>query len=276
MKTKLSFSLLQRRTLFITLPLALCTAYIPTNFSARYISAFVSRWTTAEKNLMKSWSGDEVIALTPPTVRILALHGKGGSADTFRSAISPLLESLDNLKEWDFEVDFESAPYEGGQWWYLKDGQRSFTADTYDGFEKSCALVEHAISRYDIILGHSQGAILLSSLIALGKIFGENEQSRPFGVILNGVAWPNPYSFELERLEVQKKDSKILIVVGDSDTMNPPESGKRVKKCLEQAGLSVSTCFHPGGHSVPVKDYQAMKEIIDWIKMVCEENFNSL
>lgn len=220
----------------------------------------------------------------PEKIRILALHGKGGSGPQFQSSLQPLIGALElqcdeNTK---IEFDFITAPFDGGQWWTLPDGVRSFNAKEYEGFESSASLIEETIksaaatnddnnlsSGYDFILGHSQGAILLSALIARDETF-LNQCFGVKGFLLNGVAWPNPYTLNMESFHLPTKENSLpsscLFVIGEKDTMNPPEGARRVRECFEKGGMKVSTVDHPGGHSVPVKDDDAVQGIIEWIK----------
>ncbi len=128
------------------------------------------------------------------------------------------------------------------QWWTLPPGVRSFNAVEYTGYEDSAEKVYNelllggtgagagtgAVKGYDFIFGHSQGAILLSSMITSRtwreKVIantntlrmndgddGDNDDNdndsdsdsnvhvlhhttKPLGYIFNGCAWPNPFS----------------------------------------------------------------------------------
>ena len=225
------------------------------------------------------------------------------------------------------------------QWWTLPPGVRSFNAEEYKGFEQSAQLVEHAMTSYrrmrndvdvvvdgdididigsdsdggdnkstdapyQIILGHSQGAILLSTLMTnkawTEQVFGssgsgdvddkviDNERKAypMLGYVLNGCAWPNPYSIQLEsyqyldqhpypHLHENENETgsqslcelpKSLFVIGHRDKINPPEGAERVRDALIRGGLKgVETCYHPGGHSIPVQDQVALETIARWI-----------
>mmetsp|Transcript_19188 Transcript_19188/g.39124 ORF Transcript_19188/g.39124 Transcript_19188/m.39124 type:complete len:425 (+) Transcript_19188:408-1682(+) len=147
-----------------------------------------------------------------------------------------------------FPIDPKSAPFSnedverGFQWWTLPKGVRSFEATEYGGFEQSeqlvldkllssnsnnndnghyddCKSIENGndgscSNNYDIVLGHSQGAILLSALLARNEVlrniptplpsnYNKEEDKKqkshkmPMAYILNGAAWPNPYNSEL-------------------------------------------------------------------------------
>eukprot|EP01083_Nonionella_stella_P285081 970460_1 len=198
------------------------------------------------------------------------------------------------------------------QWWTLPPGTRSFNAKEYEGFEASKQMVENALheKNYQFVFGHSQGAILTSALLTMkgdDNIFTSkskvnansnansnvNLNATPLGFILNGNAWPNPYSETLEHYQYQSSDQEssssivdgensecksqsqsqskspqVLFVVGESDKINPPEGAIRVRDAMARGGLHVNTCYHPGGHAVPVKDEKALGEMVDWIHKI--------
>jgi len=130
-------------------------------------------------------------------------------------------------------------------------------------------------SKYDILLGHSQGAILIASMLANKDLTKTNT---PPTLILNGVAWPNPYVTQLNSLKHchkpvrEQQDSltlgdgtRALFIIGENDDINPPEGAMQVREALQNAGIEVSSIFHPGGHSLPTKNVQAIQSIAQWI-----------
>jgi predicted esterase len=99
----------------------------------------------------------------------LALHGSEGRADSLKT----LLEG--HLRHVNCEITTIQAPYSkcsGFAWWQLKPGERFFTASTYPGYEDSVALVRRALqnSDFDVVFGHSQGAILLVAMFVDAKV----------------------------------------------------------------------------------------------------------
>ena len=38
-----------------------------------------------------------------------------------------------------------------------------------------------------------------------------------------------------------------------------------VRDCFEKGGMKVATIFHPGGHSVPIRDKEALNSMVEWI-----------
>ena len=170
------------------------------------------------------------------TIKVLALHGSGGTADSFATNV---------LEKWNgqwpnINLDVTSVqgqvPKDAGfAWWKLPPGERSSTVDTFDGFEASRDVVKKAVDDtnggFDLVVGHSQGAILATALLAV-----DPQVAQPsLGYILNGVAWPNPFTKELEAPSF-KSTARVLLLVGLEDDINRPEQAFRVQEALERAG----------------------------------------
>ncbi len=231
--------------------------------------------------------------------RILAIHGKGESGPSFKRSLAPIIEQLAielrakvgpgngelSTPDVDIECHALQAPLEGGKWWeQVPRGTRSYEATSYEGYDTSMQIVRDAVSSpgpdrgYDVVLGHSQGAILLASMIANGDYpfseaaYCDNVTTHSF--VINGVAWPNPYGTKLDSMELGKSTSKssdgteslcALFVIGEADTMNPPESAIRVRDAFMRAGAKVETLSHPGGHSVPSGNDDAVARMTAWM-----------
>mmetsp|Transcript_17105 Transcript_17105/g.24995 ORF Transcript_17105/g.24995 Transcript_17105/m.24995 type:complete len:287 (-) Transcript_17105:218-1078(-) len=200
------------------------------------------------------------------SLKILGLHGKGGSGPSFNQVLSSF------SKELQIECECPTAPFPGGKWWdQVPNGSRSYNAEAYEGYEASASMVRELLDRghsgeaYDIAFGHSQGAILLASMMANGD-FGNRT---PKALILNGVAWPNPYADAIQNLRAPdlgpETPIRALFIVGQNDDINPPEGAIRVRDCFQTAGVQVTTIEHPGGHSVPTQNIEAMNAIAQWI-----------
>lgn len=236
-------------------------------------------------------SGSKYVSSNNKKIQILCLHGKGGDGATFQKTLEPFEELLssttragtpnrstrtgddEEIHGVQFEFDYLTAPFpidddksNGMQWWNLAPGARSFNAKEYVGFEKSAEVVEKALQRkkYDIILAHSQGSILLSALIATKLSCWDSIM--PLGYILNGCAWPNPFTTDMEKFNHENRElRKVFFVIGEADNINPPDGAIRVRDCLDNAGFEIDTCNHPGGHSVPVRNQEALNEMCNWI-----------
>ena len=196
--------------------------------------------------------------MASPT-RVLGLHGSEGTGDSFRQV----------LAQWsnDWEIVTIDGPHEKGMgyaWWNMPPYVRSFNATEYDGYEASREAVLEAWTRPDLVVGHSQGAILLTALLANEEI----AQHPRLGYVLNGVAWPNPYTTQLEALQPAsslQQITRVLILVGDQDAINPPAQAQRVTAALRNAGYDVTVLSHPGGHGVPTREGPTKDAILEWI-----------
>ena len=127
---------------------------------------------------------------------------------------------------------------------------------------------DRATTRYDVVLGHSQGAILTSALLSLHKELRRQD----LRFILNGVALPNPYKDSLESLKEGRSESsgpEVLFVMGKADKINPIESARVVHDAFQLANFDTNVVIHDGGHSVPFgkneDSLRALEEIADWI-----------
>jgi len=203
------------------------------------------------------------------SLKVLALHGSGGNGPNFVDTLQPLNDWLFFEHGIQVQPISPTAPFtkeNGFAWWTMSPGTRSFHAEEYMGFDTSSEVVLNILEEEtpDLVVAHSQGAILISALLGLNRI--ATHPSR--GYILNGVAWPNPVRKELSSLKLANgviSPPRVLFVTGEVDAINPPSSAQQVKTALEEAGFQISTCEHPGGHSVPITNEEIMKSIATWI-----------
>jgi predicted esterase len=233
-------------------------------------SSFVCVRTTNVRQLtcplqMAAEAGSGGGTSTKKPLRVLALHGSEGTGLEFSVRLYPLREKLlqDNI---DMQITAISAPFNKGHgyaWWTMEQGVRSFNAEEYIGFEESASIVLRYLSVLspELVVGHSQGAILVAALIAQNRV--------PYhpanGYILNGVAWPNPYGQQLFNLKLDEHISppRLLFVMGEDDTINPLSSAKQVRDRLDHSGYRVTTHTHSGGHSVPY-DEESIRTMAEW------------
>jgi len=223
-------------------------------------SALVSRTTASSARFMSTTN-----AADDRIIRILTLHGSGGNQREFLSSIAPIELSLTekNIRVELISMDAPIPNGNGFSWWTYGPEERSSTAKKYCGFDESAAMVLGAFERakVDVVLAHSQGAILVTALLALNLIPSHSNAR----YLLNGVAWPNPYSNELGSLKLDSAP-RVMFVMGERDTINPVDGQERVRKCMELAGCNITVCSHSGGHSLPTNDKAAIEAIIEWIK----------
>lgn len=232
-------------------------------FMIRQASAFVVRTKSFHPlSLARHMSASDESC---ETLRVLALHGSEGNGLDFSTKLYPLRDVL--LKEnVDMQISVISAPFKKGRgfaWWTMEPGVRSFNAEEYLGFQESAdtVLQGFASTSPDLVVAHSQGAILVAALLAQNLI----PEHPPKGYILNGVAWPNPYGQQLFDLKFDGDDRpRILFVMGQQDTINPLASAKQVQESLGKSGCHVAAHTHSGGHSVP-DDPESSQAMAEWI-----------
>lgn len=212
------------------------------------------------------------------TLKVLLLHGKGSSGPDFTSRLSTYYDVLRD-EQHGMELDLVSIDgpislvgdddNDGGfAWWNMPPFVRSFNATEYDGFETSAKRVLDAIQNqgpFDIIYGHSQGAILVTALLALDRILVHPKG----GYVLNGVAWPNPFSKQMESLQFSNNNNcakpNVLLITGLKDKINAPNTQAKVKKSLVDAGAQVSQIVHPAGHNIPMQKGETLSGVIEWM-----------
>lgn len=212
--------------------------------------------------------------VTATRLKVLALHGSGGTAEEFPNRLVALNKALSfhtrENEKLELEITSVQAPFvkeNGFSWWTMPPGVRSFNAKEYTGFEESATKVLDIweTGGFDVVLGHSQGAILVGALLALKR----TPYHPPGGYIMNGVSFPNPYSQNLESLkdDSDEDSSRILFLLGKRDKIAPNATGEKLRDLLGQGGFDVSSCYHEGGHGFPEEDVddQSMKAIVDWI-----------
>ncbi len=193
--------------------------------------------------------------------RILCLHGSGGGA-------RPFIATLDALRRasapWAFEA--LDAPAGDGRWWRYPDGQRSFTASSYQGAEESIDLVEGHISRHAIdgVLGFSQGA-MLAAIVAARASLGEGAAASQLKfAIIAAAAVPKPYEELLHRLrEAEIRPLPTLHCLSAEDTMNPAAMGEEVAACF---GPTAEVLWHGGGHALPPR--ADLGEVVSFLNRV--------
>lgn len=206
------------------------------------------------------------------TLKVLALHGSEGDADEFPSRLSALGDVLREQSSLQLDITAVQGPFSKGSgysWWNMPPGVRSFNAKEYEGFEESATKVLDVWNNgtFDLVLGHSQGAILIASLLALGRAPYHPKQ----GYIFNGVSFPNPYSQEISE-RIADVDAKglfpcVLFVMGRNDRITPNSSGEQLRDGLAKVGFHVDSCYHDSGHGLPQEnDPETLSAMAEWIE----------
>eukprot|EP00522_Entomoneis_paludosa_P018876 CAMPEP_0172443444 /NCGR_PEP_ID=MMETSP1065-20121228/3707_1 /TAXON_ID=265537 /ORGANISM="Amphiprora paludosa, Strain CCMP125" /LENGTH=236 /DNA_ID=CAMNT_0013193683 /DNA_START=178 /DNA_END=888 /DNA_ORIENTATION=+ len=216
---------------------------------------------------------------TPPpkVIRLLALHGSEGNAANFQERLEPWKIAA-TAAHWDLQITTVTAPVPKGRgyaWWSMPPNVRSYNATEYPHFEKSSQLVLETLEtdEYDYVVGFSQGAILITSLLALQRLpttDNQNQKKPLLGCILMGGAWPNPYTNELESLanDATTNPCRVLIVTGQHDAINPYPQSERVQSALQKGGHDVTLLPFDGGHVVPTVQYhpETVQDILTWMQ----------
>ena len=213
--------------------------------------------------------------------KMVALHGKGGTAASFEEYMRPLVEATSDTWEWEFiDGPFESAP--GKCWWVLKPGERTFEAKELIGCDESLALLDKAWP-FDGVMGFSQGAMLAAIACGRGLGPGSTKMGRPPVAIIVGAAFPTCRGADVNKLKMMEyaaAESEVVVpesvaaspgalnfdplvkslhVIGKRDAMNPPEQGMKV---AEAFGPGAQLLEHGGGHTVPL-DADAVRRYLE-------------
>ena len=204
-------------------------------------------------------------------VRLLALHGSEGNAKQFPSRFDALKSTLASTLSVQLEITCVEGPFpkgEGYSWWTMPPGVRSFEADEFGGFDLAASRVLEAWNEdppYDLCLGHSQGAIMLASLMVLNKA----PYHPGMGYVFNGVAFPNPFRQEMRDMKRIVSSSsiipRVLFVMGTNDKITPNETGEELRDKFREAGVMVETIKHHGGHAIPNDQDEVILAIAKWI-----------
>ncbi|CAL1131051.1 unnamed protein product [Cladocopium goreaui] len=195
-----------------------------------------------------------LLASTSPCVmvRLLCLHGKGNTADTFRDRVKPLAK--------DAELVCVSAPHplgDGFAWWHLPPGERSFTTPVFEGWPETLDFIRKVWTEegpFDGMLGFSQGAILVAALVALGEMKSGRALASCRCLLLCGAAVPGPFQREIADLasradKLENGNYVALHTIGRQDDINPPEGARQVA-----AAVGGEIFEFDGGHDVPMDE----------------------
>lgn len=269
---------------------ALFSHFRPSSVTSFGLSAVSNRKSIFQSDIPRllssssllSTSMDETSCNSTTILKVLALHGSGGTAEEFPRRLVALNKALafqsgdgDKLE---LQITTIQAPFvkeDGFSWWTMAPGVRSFNAKEYTGFEESATKVLNVWKNggFDIVLGHSQGAVLIGALLALKR----SPYHPPGGYIMNGVSFPNPYSEKLESLNEDADGNvspRILFLLGKRDQIAPNPTGEKLRDLLEKGGYNTSSCYHDRGHGFPEESIgdKTMKTIAEWIMQGRRQN----
>ena len=142
----------------------------------------------------------------------------------------------------------------GREWWKLPPGYRSFNAEEFEGVEASVSVLQEGLREHKpkVVIGHSQGAILVAYMMALK---GRVDFLDVDVVVLNGLAYPGPLKEEgFKDVRGNERLPKVKVVSGKNDSINPPESCICCVDGMRGAGWDVEVIEHEGGHEFMVDE----------------------
>ena len=204
-------------------------------------------------------------------LRILFLHGSGGRGAHFQKSMQCLLDRI-TAAFVDVEFVFPDAIYEkedGGYcWWtFPAEGLRSTDSPELIGREAS---VDFVLSHKpcDVIVGHSQGAMLAAAATAQAVASNENQHHKywtPQALIISGAAFPSSLSSLFDSVKGNRLLDEIESVhaIGRADSINSPESATKLARIFKSPIL----LNHGGGHVFP-QDEESIKTYMDVLSSV--------
>ena len=213
-------------------------------------------FSTSSSNILSS---DRVDQISPTTrLKIVVLHGKDGNGQIFKSKIQPLLDFTSSMP---IDWIFPDAPHESNSasegihsnrklaWWKLPEFSRSFNATTFHGVEESIDIIEK-IYPFDILIGHSQGAMLTAIILARGLL--GISSSCPLSAILSSAAWPAPFTSLLESVPHHSITSypQLIHTICATDPINPADMAQKLANIFHHCPSKI--LYHPYGHVLPM------------------------
>ncbi|CAD6581278.1 MAG: hypothetical protein TREMPRED_002971 [Tremellales sp. Tagirdzhanova-0007] len=210
---------------------------------------------------------DSTSAPLGPRLRILCLHGYGGTASTLSTQLSSLLSLLAPYAELVF-MDAPSIPHGDYGWWHARSRVQYGGDVVYEGWDRTRqGLIDTFASEgpFDGILGFSQGAIVAGVLCGMnagpnGKTSAETPFKFNFAIMIGGfIARDTSLSQFFERRELYTIPS--LHVYGERDGVVSPDSSHALAEMFKHPTLIT----HGGGHIIPshAKVNQQWKSFIE-------------
>ena len=213
--------------------------------------ASLSATTTTTRNSNDNVNTNDTKKMTSTKKRrVCALHGRGGSANSFSNFLQKIVKETEDTVEW----TFLDGPIDEGKmhkftgnangkalaWWVLPANTRTYSAEVLDGIEVSCERVTQE-GPFDCLIGFSQGATLSSVLCA--RKCGCDEETKQFeSVVLVSGARPG-VGKEWERVQKEARfgAKKSLHVIGETDAIIRKRWGSSWRSVLEGRSLGAKS-----------------------------------
>ena len=233
--------------------------------------AIVALKTTASSNANNA-KNTNMASTTTKKRRVAALHGRGGSSNSFSNFLQKLVSETRETLEWTFldgPIDEgKMHNFTGGEngkalaWWVLPANTRTYNAEFLDGIEESCERVQKE-GPFDCLIGFSQGATL-SSVLCARKCGCDGETKQFESVVLVSGARPG-VGEEWERVQKEARfgAKKSLHVIGETDAIIPKALGFELAECFGGVEFGSGIVTHGRGHIVPIDDEKIVKKIIE-------------
>lgn len=197
-------------------------------------------------------------------LRILCLHGYGGSGSTFRTKLSHLFPVLSDYADCIF-VDGPSDKDPGYAWWHARNNDGIVTYEGWDTARETMIRIFDEQGPFDGVLGFSQGAIFTGLLSGLRHPIGQpSTPESPFA-----------FSFAILISGFQARDQRLSTVYDNHELYRLPSLhviGTADEIVLELDSMMLAERFaeptifyHEGAHIVP-NDAQFKRTLGDFVK----------
>ncbi|CAD6573245.1 MAG: hypothetical protein TREMPRED_000755 [Tremellales sp. Tagirdzhanova-0007] len=212
---------------------------------AHHASLHISHDSHVAHEIIKPTSGQRL--------RILCLHGYGGSASTLAMQIGSLSSTLAPYAELVF-MDAPSIKHGDYGWWHARSHGHYGGDVAYEGWERTRqGLIDKFAKEgpFDGVFGFSQGAILAGILCGMNAgAHGQLNHSTPFrfnfAIMVGGfTARDTQLSKVFDRHDFYTIPS--LHVFGDRDGVVSPDSSQALARMFKNPTIIT----HSGGHVIP-------------------------
>ena len=204
-------------------------------------------------------------------LRILALHGKGGSGAQLERVLKPLADYLSSDGGAECELICPDAPHEGRSWWLIEPfGARSFEAASFEGVPESIALLQQAAAGepFDAVIGHSQGGMLGSVLVAQRALrYGRSRKirARAHRESFRVQLYPNPTRTSLHASSMSDLPCRPRCTASVAPMRSSHRSNRSAwRRSLRQTQYRLA---HDGGHVTPL-DEASLQKISSVLRLV--------